>query len=154
MANEKTISRELRSGVLQMSINDYQDIFPVGDDTSFGPMGPAPLFPRLNTPSQISISTVFFKFCSLCQPYVSPMSAHMSFYEFVMYCLYYVIFLCQPCQPISQHYIHVRACACARGNFVYGILRIYFEFVRKWSDRADAPSARAICWSDIWADIG
>lgn len=138
-----------------MSINDHQDIFLAGAAISFEPMGPAPLFPRLDTPSQISISTVFFKFCSFCQPCVSPMSAQMSFYKFVIYCLYYAIFLCQPCQPISQHYIHVRACACARGNSVYRFLTLYFEFVRKWADRADAPNARAdvgLTELPFWAD--
>ena len=83
------------------------------------------------------ICGIFNKLSTIRQPSVSPPSAQMSFYKFVIYCLYSIIFLCQPCQPIFQHYIHVRVRACARGNFVYRFLILYFEFVRNRADRAD-----------------
>jgi len=126
-----------------MSIS-YQAFLHAAASSNFGFVGPAPLFPRLNILPQVLIQVI-------TSAHVSPRSAQMSFYKFIRYCLYRIIYLRQPGQPIFQQHIHVRACACVRG---ISISDIYFEFVRKWSDRADAFNARAVRRADRRADRG
>lgn len=170
MANEKTISRELRSGVYQMLINHkYYNAALAATLQSLCTLNfnihniscdysalPAPHPPRLNTPFQVLIPAIFDKLSFICQTGVRPVSALMSFYKFVIYCLYSVIYSRQPCQPIFQHYTHVRVRACARGKFVF---EYYLEFVRNRSDRSDISILAMVAACHMadgwltWADI-
>lgn len=102
---------------------------------------PAPRRPWLNNHPKVLIPAIFSKLESIPSARVKPASDQMSFYKFVSYCLYIIIFLRQTRQPSLQQYIHVRA--CARGIFLYLFLTLYFEFVRKWSDVSDALNTSA-----------
>ena len=92
-----------------MLMNEYQDLPLAAGASIFGFVGPIPLFPQVNTTSQVKIQ-------ARRQPSVSHPSAQRSFYKFVTYLLYYIIFLRQTSQPISLQHIHV--CACARARYV------------------------------------
>lgn len=133
-----------------MQTNECQYLPLVAAVLNFGFDGPAPLFPCLDIHPKVLTTSIFDKLSIITSVHVSRPSDIMSFYDFVIYCLYSIIYLCQPCQPISQHHIHVRA--CARGNFVYRFLTLYFGFVKNRADRADTLNTSADLWADRMAD--
>jgi hypothetical protein len=104
---------------------------------------PAPRRPWLNNRPKVLMPAIFSKLESIPSGHVRGPSGQMSFYKFVTYCLYMIIFLRQGRQGILPQHIHVRVRACARGNFVYRFLTLYFEFVRKYPDVPDALNASA-----------
>ena len=107
--------------------------------------GPAPLCPQVNHHPKVLIPAIFNEIRIIRQSSVSLKSALMSLNEFLIYCLYMIIYFRHTRQGILPQHIHVRACACARGIFVSDI---YFKFVRKQSDQTDALNASA----DLRAD--
>jgi hypothetical protein len=83
----------------------------------------------------------------------------MSIYDFIISCFYRVIFSRQTRQTIFQHVAYARTRA---RYFLFLILILYFEFIKKQSDQADALNAGTDVgltewpfWSDAgltWAD--
>ncbi len=111
---------------------------------------PAPLFPRLKHLQNMLIPR-------MRQGSVRGASTQMLFYFFVIYCFYVVIFSRQTRQPIFQHYTHARTRARARAVFPVFILTLYFEFLKKCPDGADAPSHSAdvgLTQWPFWSDAG
>ena len=111
---------------------------------------PAPLRPWLRYPSNILIPR-------MRQGSVRGASGQMSFYAFAIYCFNRFIFGRQTRQPIFQHYTHARMRARARAVSLIFILTLYFEFLKKCPDQADAPNTGADVgltqWA-FWADAG
>jgi hypothetical protein len=88
-----------------MLMSEYQDLPLAAGASIFGFVGPIPLFPQVNTPSQVKIQ-------ANPSPHVSPGSAQRSFYK-LLTCLLYNIFLSrQPGQPILPQHIYTRARVC------------------------------------------
>jgi hypothetical protein len=137
-----------------MSINyHYEFRFPSVAEAEgaffFSPC-PAPLRPWLRYPSSMLIP-------QKRQGCVRGASDQMSFYAFAIYCFNKFIFGRQTRQPIFQHYTHARMRARARAVFFIFILTLYFEFLKKCPDQADAPNAGAnvgLTQWPFWADGG
>ena len=115
-----------------MSIKNNFAIFAVGLSCLMCRFVPLPLRPRQKHRSSMLIP-------QKRQGCVRGASAQMPFYAFVTACFYGYIFGRQTRQTSFQHYTHART----RARAVFFILTLYFEFIRKQSDQADASSNSA-----------
>lgn len=129
-----------------MSIKNNFDISAMGLSCLMCRFAPLPLFPRRKHLSNILIP-------QKRQGCVRGASDQMPFYVFVIACFYECIFSRQTRQTNFQHYTHART----RARAVFFILTLYFEFVRKQSDQADASSNSAdvgLTEWPFWSDAG